>query len=123
MEELPRKRPGRPRKSVDVPATVAKTESATDQHDGIGQAGGAGHSAQPDDAGQAQDGMGWDAFCLKIDAMVRSCGRDYVKAAFYPEPQAEQIESEYTVPVSAGPESVMNIHNQIIGIKAQGQPA
>lgn len=123
MEELPRKRPGRPRKSVDVPATVAETESATDQHDGIGQAGGAGHSAQPDDAGQAQDGMGWDAFCLKVDAIVRSHGHDYVKAAAFPEPQADVIESEYTVPVQVGDPAVITIHNQTLTVHALGQPA
>ena len=123
MEEIPRKRPGRPRKSVDVPATVAETESATDQHDGIGQAGGAGHSALADDAGKAQDGMGWDAFCLKVDAIVRSHGHDYVRAAKYPAPVADVIQSEYPVLVEVGEPAVINIHNQTISIFALGQPA
>ena len=116
MEELARKRPGRPRTPVDVPATVAEAQGATNQHDGVGETGGAGLAAFAVDAGQAQDGLGWDAFCLKVDAMVRSCGRDYVKAAVFPEPQADVIESEYTVPVQAGPVGLVNIHNQTLPI-------
>jgi len=60
--------------------------------------------------------MGWDAFCLKVDAIVRSHGHDYVRLAMYPEPQADVIESEYPVPVQAGPVGLVNIHNQTMGV-------
>ena len=60
--------------------------------------------------------MGWDAFCLKVDAIVRSHGHDYVRLATFPEPQADVIESEYAVPVQSGPVGVVNIHNQTMGV-------
>jgi hypothetical protein len=114
MEELARKRPGRPRKPVDVPATAAEAQSPANHDDGVGETGSAGHSALADDAGQAENGLGWDAFCLKVDAVVRSHGHDFVKAAVFPEPQADVIESEYAVPVQAGPVGLVNIHNQTL---------
>jgi hypothetical protein len=116
MEELPGKRQYRKRKPVDVPATSAEAQSPANHNDGVGETGGAGHSALADDAGQVENGLGWDAFCLKVDAVVRSHGHDYVRLATFPEPQAGVIESEYPVPVQAGPVGLVNIHNQTLGI-------
>jgi len=51
-----------------------------------------------------------------VDAIVRSHGHDYVRLATFPEPQADVIESEYPVPVQAGPVGLVNIHNQTMGV-------
>ena len=115
MEEQPSKRRGRPRKVVVRTDDGAEVQGATDQHDGNGQAGGDGHPAQANPAGQAEAGD-WLTFVAKVDAFVCTRGTDYVAAAIHPAPLAAVIESQYPVAVEVGPVGIRNKHGQLMAV-------
>lgn len=84
MEEQPRKRLGRPRKSVDVPNAIEEGADALNDNAGNGQVGAVGDSASTVNVQQGED---WGSFLLRVDG----CRNPFLRNVFHPNPQASVI--------------------------------
>lgn len=101
MDEQPIKRPGRPRKVVDVSPDAAQAESTADQHDGNGGNGEVGLATQAEPLRQSP----WDAFvCRVIDKHNRN-GRSFNKVS-HPNPEASVIHGVWDIAVEVGDELI-----------------
>ena len=115
MEELTRKRRGRPPKSLAVSKAAGETAREPAIHDGDGQAGAAGPAAQGVSEGSAAGGD-WLTFVAQVKEYIAHKGNGYVLAASHPEPVSDSIEGEYVVPVKTGQRGVVNIHGHLLSI-------
>lgn len=98
MEEITRKGPGRPRKSVDVPAAAAQAAATTQDDDGDGETRPAGAGAQAQLEGEGA----WNVFVTAVKHKASIKGRSYCTVT-HPAPIEPVISAEWDIAVEVGP--------------------
>jgi hypothetical protein len=87
MEEQPRKRQGRPRKSMGVPDAIEEGSDAPSNNDGDGQAGEVRDSAP---ANPVRQGESWREFVAGVEALHNRT-RWAIRQVWHQDPQTDII--------------------------------